>query len=89
MELSIGMKIFLIMTRKKQIRYRYKYTGRNVNGKPVRFRDALNSSDAISSPSSRSINSYNYGEFLPLQKIIDELKIGSILVICSMKKTGI
>jgi len=64
---------------KKQIRHRSKYIGRNVNGKPVRVRDALNSSDAISSPSSKPINSYNYGEFLPLQKIIDELKIGEYL----------
>jgi len=44
----------------------------------------LNSSDEISSdetslPSSKPINAYNYGEFLPLQKIIDELKIGEYL----------
>ena len=69
---------------KKQIRHRSKYIGRNVNGKPVRVRDALNSSDGISSndispPSSKPINAYNYGEFLPLQKITDELKIGEYL----------
>jgi transposase len=50
-----------------------------VNGKPVRVRDALNSSDEISLSSSKPINAYNYGEFLPLQKIIDELKIGEYL----------
>jgi hypothetical protein len=69
---------------KKQIRHKSKYVGRNVNGKPVRLRDALNSSDEISSdetslPSSKPINAYNYGEFLPLQKITDELKIGEYL----------
>jgi hypothetical protein len=30
---------------KKQIRHRSKYVGRNVNGKPVRVRDVLNSND--------------------------------------------
>ena len=64
---------------KKQIRHRSKYVGRNVNGKPVRVREVLNSSDEISLPSSKPINAYNYGEFLPLQKIIDELKIGEYL----------
>ena len=69
---------------KKQIRHRSKYIGRNVNGKPVRVRDALNSSDGISSndispPSSKPKNAYNYGELLPLQKITDELKIGEYL----------
>ena len=69
---------------KKQIRHKSKYVGRNVNGKPVRVRDALNSSDEISSdetslPSSKPINAYNYGEFLPLQKITDELKIGEYI----------
>jgi len=44
----------------------------------------LNSSDEISSdetslPSSKRINAYNYGEFLPLQKIADELQIGEYL----------
>ena len=74
---------------KKQIRHKSKYVGRNINGKPIRVRDALNSSDEISSvniasdeissPSSKPINAYNYGEFLPLQKIIDELKIEEYL----------
>ena len=55
-----------------------------MNGKPVRVRDALNSSGESSSneilpPSSKPINAYNYGEFLPLQKITDELKIGEYL----------
>ena len=30
---------------KKQIRHRSKYVGRNINGKPVRVRDVLNSND--------------------------------------------
>ena len=69
---------------KKQIRHKSKYVGRNINGKPVRVRDALNSSaeispDETSSPSSKPINAYNYGEFLPLQKIVDELKIEEYL----------
>jgi transposase len=74
---------------KKQIRHKSKYVGRNINGRPVRVRDALNSSDGIlsdniesdeiSSPSSKPINAYNYGEFLPLQKITDELKIEEFL----------
>ena len=69
---------------KKQIRHKSKYVGKNINGKPVRVRDALNSSDEISSdetslPSSKPINAYNYGEFLPLQKIVDELKIEEYL----------
>jgi transposase len=69
---------------KKQIRHRSKYVGRNVKGKPVRVRDALNSSDEnssedISLPSSKPINAYNCGEFLPLHKIIDELKIEEYL----------
>jgi hypothetical protein len=33
---------------KKQIRHRSKYVGRNVNGKPVRIRDTLNSNEDIS-----------------------------------------
>jgi len=58
--------------------------GRNVNGKPVLVRDALNSSDGIPSneispPCSKPINAYNYGEFLPLQKITDELMIEEYL----------
>ena len=32
---------------KKQIRHRSKYVGRNVNGKPVRVRDVLNSNDNV------------------------------------------
>jgi transposase len=74
---------------KKQIRHKSKYVGRNINGKPVRVRDALNSSDEIladktssdeiSSSTSKPINAYNYGEFLPLQKITDELKIEEYL----------
>ena len=69
---------------KKQIRHQSKYIGRNVNSKPVRVQDVLNSSDGISSndislPSSKPTNDYNYGEFLPLQKITDELKIGEYL----------
>jgi hypothetical protein len=32
---------------KKQIRHKSKYVGRNVNGKPVRVRDVLNSNDNI------------------------------------------
>jgi hypothetical protein len=44
----------------------------------------LNSSDVISYdetslPSSKPINAYNHGEFLPLQKIIGELKIEEYL----------
>ena len=34
---------------KKQIRHKSKYVGRNINGKPIRVRDSLNSSDEISS----------------------------------------
>lgn len=74
---------------KKQIRHKSKYVGRNINGKPVRVRDALNSPDETSSvnitsdetllPSSKPITAYNYGEFLPLQKITDELKIEEYL----------
>lgn len=74
---------------KKQIRHKSKYVGRNINGKPVRVRDALNSSDEILSDKTSSdeisastckpINAYNYGEFLPLQKITDELNIEEYL----------
>jgi len=64
---------------KKQIRHRSKYVGRNINGKPVRIRDTLNSNDEISLPSSKPIKAYNYGELLPLQKITDELRIGEYL----------
>ncbi len=32
-------------TEKKQIRHRSKYLGKNVNGKPVRVRDAVNSNE--------------------------------------------
>jgi hypothetical protein len=32
---------------KKQIRHKSKYVGRNVNGKPVRVRDVLNSNDNV------------------------------------------
>jgi transposase len=64
---------------KKQIRHRSKYVGRNVNGKPVRVRDTLNSNEEISSPSIKPLKAYNYGEFLPLQKITDELRIGEYL----------
>lgn len=69
---------------KKQIRHKSKYIGRNVKGKPVRVRDALNSSDEnsseeISLASSRPINAFNYGEFLPLHKITNELKLEEYL----------
>jgi len=64
---------------KKQIRHRSKYVGRNVNGKPVRVRDTLNSNEEMPSPSSKPIKAYNYGELLPLQKITDELRIGEYL----------
>ncbi|WP_319508490.1 IS1634 family transposase [uncultured Methanolobus sp.] len=64
---------------KKQIRHRSKYLGRNVNGKPVRIRDAMNSTEETFLPSSKPIKAYNYGELLPLQKIIEELKIGEYL----------
>jgi len=67
---------------KKQIRHKSKYLGRNVNGEPVRVRDALNStkdrspiSPSVSSPISKPSKAYNYGEFVPLKKITDELKI--------------
>ncbi len=64
---------------KKQIRHRSKYVGRNVNGKPVRVRDTLNSNQEISLPPSKPLKAYNYGELLPLQKITDELRIGEYL----------
>ena len=64
---------------KKQIRYRSKYVGRNINGKPVRIWDTLNSNGEISLPSSKPVKVYNYGELLPLQKITDELHIGEYL----------
>jgi hypothetical protein len=32
---------------KKQIRHKSKYVGKNVNGKPVRVRDVLNSNDNV------------------------------------------
>jgi len=63
---------------KKQIRHKSKYLGRNVNGEPVRVRDALNSNEDIS-PCSKSLKAYNYGELLPLQWITDELKLGEYL----------
>ena len=63
---------------KKQIRHKSKYLGRNVNGEPVRVRDALNSNEGISS-SSKPLKAYNYGELLPLQWITDELKVGDYL----------
>lgn len=63
---------------KKQIRHKSKYLGRNVNGEPVRVRDALNSNEGIS-PSSKPLKAYNYGELLPLQWITDELKLGEYL----------
>ena len=63
---------------KKQIRHKSKYLGRNVNGEPVRVRDALNSSENIC-PVSKPLKAYNYGELLPLQWITDELKIGEYL----------
>ena len=66
-------------TEKKQIRHRSKYIGRNINGKPVRVRDAMNSKEETFLPSSKPLNAYNYGELLPLQKIIDELMIGEYL----------
>ena len=67
-----------------EFRHKSENVGKNVNGKPVRVRDALNSSDEILSdetslPSSKRINAYHYGEFLPLQKITDELQIGEYL----------
>ncbi len=64
---------------KKQIRHRSKYLGRNINGKPVRIRDAINSKEETFLPSNKPLNAYNYGELLPLQKIIEELRIGEYL----------
>lgn len=63
---------------KKQIRHRSKYLGRNINGEPVRVRDTLNSNENIS-PASKPSKAYNYGEFVPLQKITNELKIEEYL----------
>ncbi len=63
---------------KKQIRHKSKYLGRNVNGKPVRVRDALNSDEDIS-PVSKPLKAYNYGELIPLQRITEDLKIGEYL----------
>ncbi len=66
-------------TEKKQIRHRSKYLGKNVNGKPVRVRDAVNSNEGMLLPSSKPLKAYNYGELIPLQKIIEELSIGEFL----------
>lgn len=63
---------------KKQIRHKSKYLGRNVNGEPVRVRDALNSNKDIS-PVSKPSKAYNYGEFVPLLEITNELKLGEYL----------
>ncbi|WP_319507504.1 IS1634 family transposase [uncultured Methanolobus sp.] len=66
-------------TEKKQIRHRSKYLGKNINGKPVRVRDAVNSNEGMLLPSSKPLKAYNYGELIPLQKIIEELSIGEFL----------
>ena len=56
--------------KKKQIRHRSKYIGKNVNGSPVKMR-----SDVLPTPRA----SYNYGEFIPLLSTIKELHIDDYL----------
>jgi len=62
---------------KKQIRHHSKYLGKNIDGEPVRMRDAMNSS-GVFLPST-SFSSFNYGELLPVLSIIEELHIDRFL----------
>ena len=62
---------------KKQIRHHSKYLGKNVDGEPVRMRDTMNASGVILP--SKSFTSFNYGELLPVLRIIEELHIDRFL----------
>ncbi len=63
---------------KKQIRHKSKYLGKNIDGKPVKVRDADMVPIQISE-SSVPKTAYTHGNLLPLQTITQELSIQATL----------
>lgn len=61
----------------KQIRHHSKYLGKNIDGKPVKVRAALNTGSILLP--SKSFVSYGYGELLPILKIIEDLHVDRFL----------
>jgi transposase len=64
---------------KKQIRHHSRYLGKNMNGKPVKIREVMNTDTGSFLLPSRSMTSYGYGELLPVLKIIKDLHIDRYL----------
>lgn len=64
---------------KKQIRHHSKYLGKNMNGKPVKIREVMNTDKGSLLLPSRSMISYGYGELLPILKVIKDLHIDKYL----------
>ncbi|MCX6666605.1 MAG: IS1634 family transposase [Euryarchaeota archaeon] len=64
---------------KKQIRHHSRYLGKNMNGKPVKIREVMNTDTGSFLLPSRSMTSYGYGELLPVLNIIKDLHIDRYL----------
>lgn len=64
---------------KKQIRHHSRYLGKNMNGKPIKIREVMNTGTGSFLLPSRSMISYGYGELLPVLKIIKDLHIDKYL----------
>ncbi len=60
--------------KKKQIRHKSKYLGKNISGKPVKVREELKHNPDLLINSTPRL-SFNYGELLPLLSIINDLQI--------------
>ena len=71
------MKKLRTMTRrKKQIRHKSKYLGRNVDGQPVRMRSAPDEVKEKTKKKTAAIkSSFDYGSILVLQSIMEELNL--------------
>ncbi|MDP2216995.1 MAG: hypothetical protein Q8J68_06920 [Methanolobus sp.] len=71
----------------KQIRHQSKYLGRNVNGKPVRVRDAMNSKEETFLPPSKIKNhgSIKRADVIDLCRIT---KDQAYILLCRLKENG-
>jgi len=64
---------------KKQIRHRSKYLGRNINGQPVRMREASHEVKKQVKGVMEAKQAYNYGNLLPALQVIDECHMDQYL----------
>ena len=64
---------------KKQIRHRSKYLGRNINGQPVRMREASPEVKKLANGVIEAKQAYNYGNLLPALKVIEECHMDQYL----------